>query len=222
MGRRGWVTALCIVPAAAAAPARASDEGGAALLAPSRFEMPQPGSGDGVEPGDTALAGGTEHAVAVFGAADTCWWTVGADLSWASGGSTDSALHGSFSYFIAQDVELAAELGLWNFNQPGDNAVGLSASMVFRWHFINTGDWTVYADAGIGVLGATDEVPDGGTSFDLMPRAGGGFTRKLTDDGLRLQVGLRWHHVSNARIFGDSNNPARDQALVYVGLIFPF
>lgn len=182
------------------------------------FRYPQPGS-------DAERASPSAPVAPVipeFGAAGSRWWTLGADLSYAFNGSTDTGVHGSYSYFIARDVEFAAELGAWYFNQPGDNAAGLSASMVFRWHFINTGAWTVYADAGIGVLGATDEVPDGGTSFDLMPRAGAGFTRRLSDDGVRLQVGVRWHHVSNARIFGDGNNPARDQPLVYVGVIFPF
>jgi hypothetical protein len=76
--------------------------------------------------------------------------------------------------------------------------------------------------AGIGVMGATGDVPDGGTPFDLMPRAGIGVTKQLTDDGLRLDVGVRWHHISNARINGDDENPSRDGAMLYAGLIFPF
>jgi len=191
-----------------------------ATLSEFRFEYPQP---EDVEPEKTEVAEAAKAgAVPEFGAADSCWWNVGANFTWGANSSTDTGLYGAFSYFMARDVEFAAELGLWYFNQPGENAAGLSASMVFRWHFVNTGAWTVYGDAGIGVLGATSEVPEGGTNFNFMPRAGVGFTRLLNDDGLRLQIGLRWFHVSNARINGDSNNPAYDQALVYAGLIFPF
>lgn len=157
-----------------------------------------------------------------FGAAGSRWWTVGGELAHSFNDSTDTGLYGAYSYFIARDVEFAGELALWHFNQPGDNAEGISASMVFRWHFIDTGPWTVYADIGIGVLGATDNVPEGGTSFDFMPRASVGFTRLLCDDGVRLQVGVGWHHISNARIHGDENNPARDQPMIYAGVIFPF
>jgi hypothetical protein len=69
---------------------------------------------------------------------------------------------------------------------------------------------------------STDDVPNDGTSFNFTPRLGVGFTRQLTDSGIRLEGGLRWAHISNARITGDADNPARDSAMLYVGLIFPF
>jgi len=215
---RALMVAAVLVSVSAAS-ARAGDDGGggSGVSGPFAFAYAQPG-----EPEQKPAPEAVTKSAAEFGAPDSQWWTVGGDVSYGFNGSTDIAAHGSYSFFMARDVEFAAELGLWHFNQPGDNAEGLSVSMVFRWHFINTGAWTVYADAGIGVLGATDDVPDGGTSFDLMPRAGVGFTRLLSDDGVRLQVGLRWHHISNARIFGDGDNPARDQPLVYAGIIFPF
>jgi len=219
MAGRAWaVIGVCGI--ATAAPCAAADpaDGVHDALPSGRFAYPEPPA---TETSDLERSS-HEKSAAQFGDAGSCWWAVGGNASWAPNGSTDTGPYFAFSYFMARDVEFAGEADLWYFNQPGDNAGGLSASMVFRWHFVNTGAWTVYIDAGIGVLGATDEVPDGGTSFDFMPRAGGGFTTRLTDDGMRLQVGLRWHHISNARIFGDSNNPGRDQPLVYVGLIFPF
>ncbi len=157
-----------------------------------------------------------------FGAAGSRWWTIGTGIADNFNDAVDSNVHFAYTYFLAPDIEFTAELAGWYFNQPGDNPVGASAVMVFRWHFINTGAWTVYADTGVGILAATDNVPDGGTSFDLMPRVGVGFTRQLTESGTRLQVGVRWHHASNARIFGDASNPARDSAMVYAGIIFPF
>lgn len=161
-------------------------------------------------------------AAPAFGAAGSRWWGIGAGAAHDFDGSTDTDVNASFRYFLARDVEFGAEGALWNFNQPGDNAFGVSAVMIFRWHFYNEGKWSFYADAGIGLLGASNSVPDGGTSFDFMPRIGAGLTRQITEDGTRLEVGVRWHHVSNARIFGDSNNPARDAPMLYAGLIFPF
>jgi len=47
-------------------------------------------------------------------------------------------------------------------------------------------------------------------------------TRRITDGGVRLQAGVRWAHISNARIKGDDDNPSRDSAMLYVALVFPF
>lgn len=134
----------------------------------------------------------------------------------------DFNLAGAVSWFIVKDVSIDAELGAWYHNQPGDDAASLNPSMVFRWHFVNTGDWTVYADIGIGFLVATDDVPSTGTSFDFTPRAGVGVTRRLDESDTRLVVGLRLAHFSNARILGDDDNPSRDDLMAYAGLSFPF
>jgi hypothetical protein len=159
---------------------------------------------------------------AAYGSAGSRWWTVSAGVAHDFNGSTDTDLGFAYSYFLAKDVEFATEVAGWYFNQTGENAHGASLAMTFRWHFINTGPWTVYGDVGIGFLVASDVVPEGGTSFNLMPQGGVGFTRALTDSGLRLQMGVRWHHISNARIHGEANNPARDQPMLYAGIVFPF
>jgi hypothetical protein len=49
-----------------------------------------------------------------------------------------------------------------------------------------------------------------------------GFTRRLGDCDARLMVGLRWAHFSKARVNGDDNNPARDDVMLYAGVILPF
>ncbi|MBS0196098.1 MAG: acyloxyacyl hydrolase [Planctomycetes bacterium] len=156
-----------------------------------------------------------------YGASGSKWWTVGGGAGTEFDG-VDANVFGSFNYFIVDDVEIDAELGGWYFVQDGTDAAGINPAINFRWHFVNTGDWTVFADIGIGVLFATDDVPEGGTSFDFTPRAGMGFTRALDDHGTRLLVGARWQHFSNARIFGDDDNPGRDDIMLYLGVVFPF
>jgi len=157
-----------------------------------------------------------------FGAQGSEWLTVGTGISHDFQGSAGFDAHVSWSTFIVRDVEFSLELAAWYFAQKKQDAAGLNPQMVFRWHFVNNEKWTVFAEAGIGVLVSTDNVPDGGTAFNFTPRAGLGFTRLLTDDGLRLQVGVRWAHISNARIKGDDRNPSRDSAMLYTGLIWPF
>ncbi len=160
---------------------------------------------------------------AAFGDAGSRWWTIGTGVANNLDDATDVNLRGAYSYFLVKDVEFSAELNAWYFHQAGPDAAGINPAMVFRWHFYDDGEWTLFGDVGIGLLAATNEVPDGGTAFDFTPRVGGGFTRELdADTGTRLQVGLRWHHISNARISGASNNPSRDGIMLYAGIQFPF
>jgi hypothetical protein len=160
-----------------------------------------------------------------FGDPGFTYVALGAGVAY-NGKDADKNIFGSYGYFIAKDVELFGEVGGWQYSQEGKDSTGFNLSMVLRWHFIDHGKWTWFMDLGIGVLAATDPVPrrDGvdGTKFNFTPRAGGGFTRQLTDDGVRLEVGLRWAHVSNARISGNNENPGRDSGMLYAGLIFPF
>ncbi len=160
-------------------------------------------------------------AAVAYGTAGSKWWSAGAGIANDFSNATDLHVYGAYSYFLDTDVELAAELGGWYYGQ-GDDALGLNPNIVFRWHFFNNQKWTVYGDLGIGVLFTTDDVPDGGSSLGFTPRAGFGFTRLLNDSGLRWQTGLRWAHISNARLNGDEDNPSRDSAMLYTGLIWPF
>jgi hypothetical protein len=180
-------------------------------------------------PAQTAPAGTPERARG-YGQSGSRWWTVGALAANNFHDATDFNVHLAFSQFIADDLEFAVEAAGWYFHQTGDDTGGVSGSMVFRWHFLHAEDykWSVFGDAGIGILGAFDNVPEGGTGFDFLPRIGGGFTYALDDSvqgesrGSRLMVGVRYHHISNGRISGDTSNPARDAIAVYAALVFPF
>lgn len=128
------------------------------------------------------------------------------------------------SWFLYDSFEVGVEVGAWNFNHPGDNAGALSISGMARWHFLvdDERDWTLFLDGGMGLLYADPSVPSDGSQFNFLPRLGAGATYRLTHGGARLEAGIAWQHVSNARIFGDQDNPGLDSARLFVGLIFPF
>lgn len=159
-----------------------------------------------------------------FTRAGSTWLTIGVGVAPDFSDNTDYNAHLAWSKFLVDDVEFMLELGGWYHDQPDDDAFGFNPNLVFRWHFLKSEDlaWTVYADAGIGVLFATDDVPQGGTNFNLMPRVGAGVTRRITDEGARLILGVRWHHISNARVHGQDENPSRDAPMFYAGVSFPF
>lgn len=137
-------------------------------------------------------------------------------------------IHVGYSHFLCDELEFNVELTGWYFDQNDDTGA-INPGFNFRWHFLHGAygdvgdpyDWTIYGEAGIGLLFAFDNVPDEGTGFNFSPRAGAGATFRLNDDGLRLQLGFRWQHFSNGRIEGDGRNPGFDGVMGYVGFVIP-
>ncbi|MEM1423212.1 MAG: acyloxyacyl hydrolase [Planctomycetota bacterium] len=128
----------------------------------------------------------------------------------------------SIHYFVADGFEINGSLTVWGHVQDGTDAVSLNPSLGFRYHFVRRETHTLYADLGVGLLLSNEDVPDDGTRFNFTPRAGLGATFPIGDGATRLDVGVRWHHISNASTSGIDDNPDRDGVGVYVGLLFEF
>jgi len=122
------------------------------------------------------------------------------------------------SKFLFNGHSINLELNTIYFNQPDDDALGLNLSLLMRWHFLRKSNWSLFVDGGAGILGTTSDVPSRGASFNFTPQAGAGASIKLNNQK-RLLLGLRWHHISHADLFG--SNPGRDSLLGYVGLKLP-
>jgi len=122
------------------------------------------------------------------------------------------------SKFLFNGHSINLELNSIYFSQPDDDALGLNLNLLMRWHFIRKSNWSLFVDGGAGILGTTSDVPSTGASFNFTPQVGGGTTIRLSDER-RLMLGLRWHHISHADLFGA--NPGRDSIFGYVGIKFP-
>lgn len=122
------------------------------------------------------------------------------------------------SKFLFNGHSINLELNTIYFEQPDNNALGLNLALLMRWHFVRQTNWSLFIDGGAGVMGTTNDVPSRGASFNFTPQAGGGVSFKLNNEQ-RLLVGLRWHHISHADLFGA--NPGRDSLMGYVGLKLP-
>lgn len=231
--------------ATSACPADALVPSDLSLDLASAYAQPEPArSGEGVPAGASADGNSPQQGERTsgretrFGRAGSQWWSIGPGVAHDFSDATDINLHGIYSLFLADGLEFGVEAAGWYFNQEGQDTGGVSGSMIFRWHFHHWDTqfkWTgadkdeayrntFFFDVGIGLLAGFDEVPDGGTGFNFLPRAGVGWTHALTEEesGSRLTIGVRWHHISNARISGDERNPARDALMLYAEIQFPF
>lgn len=175
---------------------------------------------------EAALDGVT--APALFGdQSDDIWFSYGLAAG-AVIGRDDSFVQPyiAFSGFIADTFEVGAEIGGWYLQQDvGDDTLGGSASLVFRWHFFESNqerDWTIFASAAIGMLFTSEELAGDGNRYNFLPTGGLGFTHRLGDGPNRLIGGVRWQHISNGRLGGGDENPGRDYATLYLGLMMPF
>lgn len=131
------------------------------------------------------------------------------------------------SYFLADDITVDFELGGLFFDDESggrrsQDAIAANFNLIFRWHFLVHERWTLYAEGGAGVLLATEEFPRGGTNFNFTPQGGLGVSIELPDSEARLMTGIRWHHISNARINGEDDNPGRNAIMFYTGVSFPW
>ena len=168
-----------------------------------------------------AAAPVVEQPAPPFGQIDS--WRIyvhgGAGLHVSTSDNKLAQLGVGFEYFTADDLSLDFEFNGLYFNQIGDDALGANFALLFRWHFISNGHWSMYLDGGAGLMGSSSDVPENGSSFNFTPQAGLGMTYEI-GGGNRIMGGVRWHHVSNGHTY--EHNPGRDSVMVYLGLSMPF
>ena len=129
-------------------------------------------------------------------------------------------VNGSVSWFILDgfSVDLELDAGYVNQSEAG-NGVGGGAGVMIRWHMIRKPTWSFYGEAGAGMFFSSVDVPEGSGQVKFSPQVGFGVSFDVAED-LRMMVGARWVHLSNART--TSNNPGFDGLGLYAMLSFGF
>jgi hypothetical protein len=162
-----------------------------------------------------------------YGQPDQWWIGLGGGIAYGQtegDGAIDGRLTLSTSVFLVENLEFIMDWSLWGYAQDGSDTVGASWSFLFRIHFPFDDDnrTTFFLDGGVGAMISADEVPETGTNLNFLPQLGLGLSHQLGDGPARLVGGVRWHHISNARIDGEDRNPSRDGAMLYLAYTFPF
>lgn len=123
-------------------------------------------------------------------------------------------------WFVEERFSLGLQLDLTRaWVGGGAQTISVGVSPILRWHFLQGETWTVYAEAGTGVVWNGAAIPDGGTRFDFTPQAALGGTLAL-GGGARLRAAVGWFHMSNART--SNANPGLDALSVTIGLGWEF
>ena len=134
-------------------------------------------------------------------------------------GADQGEFGGSLSWFFVDDLSIDFQLEADYIEQPVQNTWGGGATILFRWHFISMDTWSIYGDAGSGLIATAYDTPSGGTSLNFTPQAGLGVSWEICSN-LRMMVGARWYHISNANT--GETNPGRNSLMGYVMLSVPF
>jgi hypothetical protein len=86
-----------------------------------------------------------------------------------------------------------------------------------RWHVVKGKRWSTYMEALAGAVYEQNPLSPHSLRFDFDLQGGGGATYSLCRD-LMMQGGVRWHHLSNARVRGKKHNFGYDALMLYIGL----
>ena len=122
-------------------------------------------------------------------------------------------------YFVLNQLSVNVEAAGYGVFQDGPDAGAGEARLLLRHHFFVRDPWTVFADVGEGFFEASERVPEGGTRFNFVFRSGLGVGYELKD-GMYLIGGVRYWHLSNAKLEGAQRNPALNGVEGYVGVMW--
>lgn len=124
-------------------------------------------------------------------------------------------------YYIFDNVALNAELSGYYNDQSGPDDTIFATDLLLRHHALQRGRFSLFLDVGGGLTYADYRSPPGGTYFNFMEETGVGATFQVRPN-LHLIGGVRFFHMSNARLEGPARNPSINATQGYVGLMLRF
>lgn len=132
----------------------------------------------------------------------------------------ESGAVGAHYYFLDR-LSLGAEVGGFADQQAGGDSGVAELNLRVRQHLVESGRFSLFTDFGAGVSYADRRTPATGTYFNFVLQPGVGATWQL-NDRLFLLGGVRYWHLSNARIDGPLRNPSVNAVEGFVGIMARF
>jgi predicted porin len=156
-------------------------------------------------------------------------WTVDLYASYnasvAKGESVSSGVAGVSYYFAERHAVRAEVVGHFLDNDgdspDADDSWAPGANIGLRWHFHERDRLTLFIEGIAGLFYGQHNFPKGGTHFNFNEQFGLGATYRI-DGNVHFLGGVRYMHISNARIRGADENPSYDGLGGYVGVLFNY
>jgi len=141
--------------------------------------------------------------------------------------SDETIVHGAagFGYYFADRLAVNVQLAGFALdpNDPGESnhVPGGGFDLLLRWHVLEYGRVTLFAEGGIGLIYSDKSIPQFGTHFNFTPQAALGATFRVYDN-VHLIGAAKYFHLSNAAMQGRDDNPGLDALGGYVGVMWTF
>jgi hypothetical protein len=156
-------------------------------------------------------------------------WTLEFDAAYYHALADDEDIYSGYAgvgYFFDRKHEVRAEfLGQYMYEEgdspDADDAAAFGANLGLRYHFYEYERLSLFIEGIAGFFYANRNFPQGGTHFNFNEQLGLGATFRLYDNA-HVIGGVRYMHISNARIRGEDENPGFDGLGGFVGMLFTF
>jgi hypothetical protein len=120
-------------------------------------------------------------------------------------------------YFLPSNSLTWEFTGLYG-SQAGPDVAAGGTNFLFRTHLLTQRNWSLLIDFGAGIFQADSRIPATGSDFNFTFKTGFGGTIHLFGD-TSLLTGIRYEHLSNARLYGEERNPSLNAIEGYVGIL---
>ena len=128
----------------------------------------------------------------------------------------------SVDHYLWNDIALRAGfIFAYADARRNDDGVYGGPELGLRWHFLQHDRFSLHLDGSVAAVFHEHPLTENSLRFNFDLQAGLGAMYQLSDD-LLLQGGVRWHHLSNARIRGKSRNLGYDGPMLYLGFLHAF
>jgi hypothetical protein len=145
--------------------------------------------------------------------------------SLAKGESVTSGVAGVSHYFAERHAIRAEMVGYFLDNDgdspDADDAFAPGLNVGLRWHFLERERLTFFIEGIAGLFYGAHNFPQRGTHFNFNEQFGVGATYRI-EGNVHLTGGVRYMHISNARIRGEDENPSFDGLGGFFGILFSY
>lgn len=123
------------------------------------------------------------------------------------------------SYYVFDNLSLGVEASGYSTLQDSESGVAFGLAGVLRDHLLHFDRFTLFSDVSFGPAQDSTRIPADGTYFNFITRTGVGLTYELREH-LYLMGGVRYFHLSNAKIEGADRNPSINGIEGFFGLMW--